>query len=130
MEEVTVMMWPKKNPDTVRITKINCMRRRILDRIDDCAHDIDDLLEYWLQAEASYVKDTILKDLWKHEAWLNKLLCDANPDIKQAQWWDKQEESTDTSTVTCPECWWSGAKMDKCPDCDYDFNSKEDDKDA
>lgn len=128
MEEIAISMWwPKCNPDTKRITKINQMRRCILDRIDDCARDIDDFLEYGLQTEATYVKDIILKDLWKHEAGLNKLLCDANPDIKEAQWcWDTESKDRDQSAITCPECWWTWEKVDKCPDCDYDFTSKKD----
>jgi len=127
MEDCAIM-WPRKNPDTYRITKLNSLRRRILDRIDDCAHDIDDLLEYWLKAEADYIKDVIMKDLWKQEAGLYKLICDANPDIKSYQ--VQEDSESDSSTVTCPECWWEWDKVDACPDCWYDFKSDNKEEDA
>lgn len=125
MEELCV--WgPRKNPDSFRITKLNSMRRDILSRVEDLAGYIDDLLEYGLQAEADYVKNVMMKDYWKHEAGLNRLLCDANPDIKAAQWgWDSENADWESSTVTCPDCWWEWDKTDKCPDCWYDFTSKE-----
>ena len=132
MEEVTIAMWwPRKNPDTVRICKINELRQDIFRHIDGFAHAIDDLLEYGLQPEADCIKNTIIKDLWKHEEMLNELLRNANPDIKEAQdlgRWEKSEDNTtsetkESSTVTCPDCWWEWEKVDKCPECDYDFYS-------
>ena len=130
MEEVTIAMWPRKNPDTVRICKINDLRQDIFRYIDNFAHAIDEFLEYGLQAEADCVKNNIIKDLWKHEEMLNELLRNANPDIKEAQdlgrWvseWDS--DNKELSTVTCPECEWEWEKVDKCPECGYDFNSKE-----
>jgi len=132
MEEVAIAMWgPRKNPDTVRICKINELRQDIFRHIDGFAHAIDDLLEYGLQPEADCIKNTIIKDLWKHEEMLNELLRNANPDIKEAQdlgrWTSEESSSEDkeSSTVTCPDCWWEGEKVDKCPECEYDFTSKE-----
>lgn len=131
MDECMNSIWPRRNPDRYRITKINEIRRSILNRIDDASRDIDDLLEYWLQAEADYIKDIILKDLWKQEAGLSKLLCDANPDIKEAQWITSEWESEwESSTITCPECWRSWDKQNTCPDCGYEFNSDKDKQDA
>lgn len=123
MEDCAIM-WPRKNPDTFRITKLNRMRVSIIEEIDKYAHDIDDLLEYGLNAEADYVKDVIMKDLWKHEAGLYKLIQDANPDMVKCS-----EESEEGSTVTCPECWWEWDKVDACPDCWYSFKSDKE-KDA
>ncbi len=116
--EDCMSMWPRKNPDTYRITKLNDMRVDMIRDIDKYAHIIDDLLEYWLKAEADYVKDVILKNLWNQEAWLYKLICDANPDMKK-------ESESESSTVTCPECGREWDKVDVCPDCWYDFNSKD-----
>lgn len=129
MDEMCSVWWPRKNPDTQRIYKINSLRRDILCRVEELARTIDELLEYGLQPEADYVKDVMMKDYWKHEAGLNKLLCDANPDIKAAQWgWDSENTDWESSTVTCPDCWWEWDKTDKCPDCGYDFSSwKEED---
>jgi len=124
MEDCAIM-WPRKNPDTFRITKLNDMRVDIIHDIDKYSHCIDDLLEYWLQEEASYIKGTILKDLWRHEAELHKLICNANPDLMPAP-----ESEWESSTVTCPECWWSGDKVDTCPDCWYDFKSDNKEEDA
>lgn len=129
MDECTSIMWPRKNPDTYRITKLNDMRVSIIHEIDRYARDIDDLLEYGLKAEADYIKDVILKDLWKHESWLYKLICDANPDIKSEEWSDDQSDEQ-SSTVTCPECWREGDKVDSCPDCWYNFKSDNKEKDA
>lgn len=132
MEEVAIAVWwPRKNPDTVRICKINELRQDIFRHIDGFAHAIDDLLEYGLQPEADCIKNTIIKDLWKHEEMLNELLRNANPDIKEAQdlWrWASEESDSkeESSTVTCPDCGWEWEKVDKCPECDYDFTSKED----
>ena len=131
MEETVISVsWPRKNPDTVRICKINDLRQDIFRYIDNFAHAIDEFLEYGLQAEADCVKNNIIKDLWKHEEMLNELLRNANPDIKEAQdlgrWvseWDS--DNKEPSTVTCPECEWEWEKVDKCPECGYDFNSKE-----
>lgn len=133
MEEVTIAMWwPRKNPDTVRICKINDLRQDIFRHIDGFAHAIDDLLEYGLQPEADCIKNTIIKDLWKHEEMLNELLRNANPDIKEAQdlgRWESGEKNENASqpeqpsTITCPECWWEGDKVDTCPDCEHDFTS-------
>lgn len=125
MDECTSIMWPRKNPDTYRITKLNDMRVSIIHEIDRYARDIDDLLEYGLKAEADYIKDVILKDLWKHEAGLYKLIQDANPDMIKCP-----EESEEGSTVTCPECWREGDKVDSCPDCWYDFKSDNKKEDA
>lgn len=125
MDECTSIMWPRKNPDTYRITKLNDMRVSIIHEIDRYARDIDDLLEYGLKAEADYIKDVILKDLWKHEAWLYKLIQDANPGMVECE-----AEWDESSTVTCPECWWSGDKVDTCPDCWYDFKSDNKKEDA
>lgn len=127
MEECTMTIWPVKNPDSYRITKLNDMRVSIIHEIDKYTHDINDLLEYWLQKEASYIRGTILKDLWRHEAELHKMICEANPDLLPAP-----EESEDewSSNVTCPECWWSWWKQLTCPDCGYDFTSDNKEEDA
>ena len=130
MEETIISVsWPRKNPDTVRICKINDLRQDIFRHIDQFCHAIDDFLEYWLQAEADCVKNQIIKDLWKHEEMLNELLRNANPDIKEAQdlgRGEKYEESDskESSTVTCPDCGWEWEKTDKCPECDYEFNKE------
>jgi hypothetical protein len=63
--------------------------------------------------------------LWKHEAWLYKLIQDANPGMIECE-----AEWDESSTVTCPECWWSGNKVDTCPDCWYDFKSDNKEEDA
>ena len=129
-EAVIAIWWPRKNPDTVRICKINDLRQDIFRHIDCFAHAIDEFLEYGLQAEADCVKNNIIKDLWKHEEMLNELLRNANPDIKEAQdlwrWAPEESDSKEPSTVTCPDCGREWEKVDKCPECDYDFTSKED----
>lgn len=130
MDECTSIMWPRKNPDTFRITKLNRMRVSIIEEIDKYAHDIDDLLEYGLKAEADYVKDVIMKDIWKHEAGLYKLICDANPDMKSESEDTEQQQEQQQSTITCPECWWEWDKVDTCPDCGYEFTSDNKKEDA
>lgn len=126
MDDCTLVMWPSRNPDIYRITKLNDMRVDIIHDIDKYSHCIDNLLEYWLQKEADYIKNTILKDLWRHEADLHKFICDANPDLMPVP----ESEDNKDSSVTCPECWWSGDKQPTCPDCGYEFNSDNKEEDA
>lgn len=141
MDECISIMGSQKNPDTFRITKLNEMRVDIIHDIDKYSRCINDLLEYWLQEEASYIKGTILKDLWRHEAELHKLICDANPDLMpvpesepKAKFWISKNIEPNTEkeshVISCPDCWWEWEDTDSCPDCWYDFKSDNKKEDA
>lgn len=113
----------RKNPNRVRVHKINSLRTDIFHHIDSFYESIETLEEYWLSKEADCVRE-IIKDYWKHESMLNNCLCDADSEIKEAQSCDKEkEEGSEKETIECSECGRSGEKCDTCPDCWYEFNS-------
>lgn len=140
MEEMVITAWPRRNPNTVRVTKINDLRSDIFHHIDHFTHAVDEFEEYGLSAEAECVR-WIINDLWKHSEWLNEALRNSDQKIKDAQdqgraWAEKKSEEVKQApeekkpeSVTCPDCGWEWDACDTCPDCWYEFKS-EDNKDA
>lgn len=141
-----VIIWSTSSTrNSKRISKINDLRTHVLHHIDEFTELADDFIEYWLTEETECIKK-IVYDLWKHSEMLNELIRNTNSEIKTAQdEWRSCKDSTvstmeetvelepvmsetvieieSSDEVECPECWWTWPETDKCPECDYVFNS-------